>query len=177
MTISTPILFGPEERSLFGWVHQPDDGLQRATAILCPPVAREYISAHDTYRVLADALAERGITAIRFDYDGTGDSAGGEDDPERMDAYLGSIGYAIDLAERLGTTELALVGMRMGALLAAGAAAACPRVTRLVLWDPCVVRTGVPAGAIRPLPAPLRQVPPGERWHRDTGLRPVATVG
>jgi alpha-beta hydrolase superfamily lysophospholipase len=137
VTISTPILFGPEERPLFGWVHQPDDGLQRATAILCPPVAREYISAHDTYRVLADALAERGITAIRFDYDGTADSAGGEDDPERMDAYLGSVGHAIDLADRLGTTELVLVGMRMGALLAAGAAAVCPRVTTLVLWDPC----------------------------------------
>jgi len=137
MTVSTPVVFGPGERSLFGWVHQPEGRLSRATAILCPPLAREYISAHQAYRVLAEALAERGITALRFDYDGTGDSAGGDTDPGRMDAYLDSIGHAIELAQQLGTTELALVGMRMGALLAANAAERCPGVASLVLWDPC----------------------------------------
>ncbi len=134
---ATSLYFGPEDRPLFGWVHQPADGRSRGTVILCQPLIREYISAHYTFRMLAEVLAARGITAIRFDYDGTGDSAGTGDDPRRIDAALASIGHAVDLARRVGDGPLALVGMRMGALLAACAAEACGSVAGLVLWDPC----------------------------------------
>ncbi len=134
---ATPLYFGPEDRPLFGWVHQPGDGLSRGTAILCQPLLREYISAHYTFRMLAEALAARGITAIRFDYDGAGDSAGTDDDPGRIDAALASIGHAVALARSLGDGPLVMVGMRMGALLAACAAEACGSVAAVVLWDPC----------------------------------------
>jgi alpha-beta hydrolase superfamily lysophospholipase len=136
-TTATPLYFGPKDRPLFGWVHQPGDGLSRGTAVLCQPLLREYISAHYTFRMLAEALAARGITAIRFDYDGAGDSAGTDDDPGRIDAAVASIGHAVALARRLGDGPLALVGMRMGALLAACAAETCGSVTGVVLWDPC----------------------------------------
>jgi alpha-beta hydrolase superfamily lysophospholipase len=134
---ATSLYFGPEDRPLFGWVHQPVDRCSRGTVILCQPLMREYISAHYTFRTLAEVLAARGITAIRFDYDGTGDSAGTGDDPRRIEAALGSIGHAVDLARRVGDGPLALVGMRMGALLAACAAEACGPMSGLVLWDPC----------------------------------------
>ena len=137
MTTATPIFFGPADRPLFGWVHQPEGRMSRGTAVLCPPLHREYISAHYSLRVLAEQLAERDITAIRFDYAGTGDSAGSGADPGHMEASEASIDHALRLAEDLGTTELVLVGMRMGALLAARAAARSPRVAALVLWDPC----------------------------------------
>ena len=140
-TQATPLYFGPDDRPLFGWVHQPADGLSRGTAILCQPLLRQYISAHYTFRMLAEALAARGITAIRFDYDGTGDSAGEGSDPGRIAAALASVGHAVDLAHSLSTssdaTPLAFVGMRMGALLAARAAETSGPVSGLVLWDPC----------------------------------------
>ncbi len=136
-TPATPLYFGAEDRPLFGWVHQPADGRSRGTALLCQPLLREYISAHYTFRMLGEGLAARGITAIRFDYDGTGDSAGTGDDPGRMEAALASISQAADLARRVGDGPLALVGMRMGALLAACAAESCGSVAGLVLWDPC----------------------------------------
>ncbi len=136
-TKPTPLYFGPADRPLFGWVHQPGDGLSRGAVVLCQPLLREYISAHCTFRMLAEELATRGITAIRFDYDGTGDSAGEGSDSGRVEAALASIAHALDLARSLGSGPLALVGMRMGALLAAGAAQACGSVTGLVLWDPC----------------------------------------
>ena len=134
---STPLYFGPEDRPLFGWVHQPGDGRSRGTAVLCQPLLREYISVHYTFRMLAEALAARGISAIRFDYDGTGDSAGDGDDPGRIEAALASIDHAVELGRTLGDGPLALVGLRMGALLAACAAETSGPVAGLVLWDPC----------------------------------------
>jgi alpha-beta hydrolase superfamily lysophospholipase len=134
---ATPLYFGPEDRPLFAWVHQPGDGLSRGTAVLCQPLLREYISAHYTFRMLAEGLAARGITAIRFDYDGAGDSAGTNDDPGRIDAALASIGHAVALARRLADGPVVMVGMRMGALLAACASETCGSVAAVVLWDPC----------------------------------------
>lgn len=132
-----PVLFGDPERSLFGWVHQPEGRRARAAVVLCSPLARECFSVHDTYRVVAESLAGEGITAIRFDYDGTGDSAGGDGDPDRIKAYLASIRHAVELARDLGAENVALLGMRMGALLASLAAQDFEQVPALVLWDPC----------------------------------------
>ena len=72
----TQVWFGPETRPLFGWVSRPAGGLARGGAILCPPMGEEGRAAHRTFRRLAEELAAAGIVALRFDYDGTGDSAG-----------------------------------------------------------------------------------------------------
>ncbi len=132
---ATPLWFGPEERPLFGWAHQPPDGRANAAVVLCPPLARELTCTHYTYRLLAEALAEAGMLAIRFDYDGTGDSAGSDRDPGRVEAWLGSISEAIALARRCGAPDVSLVGMRVGALLAAVSAARLGGIDSLVLWD------------------------------------------
>jgi len=132
--------FGPADRPLFGWVHVPADGRAGAAVVLCPPLGLERSGAHSTYRLVAELLAARGLAAVRFDYDGTGDSAGAEDDPGRLAAWRASIDHAVDLARSVVSAPavpVALVGMRMGALLAAEAAARTPSVEALVLWDPC----------------------------------------
>jgi len=136
VTEGTPIWFGPDERPLFGWVHAPDNGRSDGAVVLCPPLARELTSAHFAYRRLARALAAAGLTAVRFDYDGTGDSAGDDDDPDRLGAWLASVDEAIALARRTGAERVSLVGMRIGALLALRAGA-CNEVSAAVLWDPC----------------------------------------
>ncbi len=74
---------------------------------------------------------------MRFDYDGTGDSAGDDGDPARVDQWLSSIGHAVTLARQSGARSVALVGMRMGALLAAAASRHLSAIDGLVLWDPC----------------------------------------
>jgi alpha-beta hydrolase superfamily lysophospholipase len=130
--------FGPADRPLFGWLHAPPDGQARGAVILCAPLAREHTSAHYTYRLLAESLARSGLLAVRFDYDGTGDSAGADEDPGRVEAWLSSIGHAVDLARASGAQSVSIVGMRMGALLAAAWAARSGGVESLVLWDPCV---------------------------------------
>jgi len=129
--------FGPPDRPLFGWVHAPDDGRCRGGVVLCPPLAREHTSAHYTYRTLAEALAAAGLLVVRFDYDGTGDSAGSDADPDRLESWLSSIGHAVDLAQAAGAGQVSIVGMRMGALLATAWAARRGDTHALVLWDPC----------------------------------------
>lgn len=89
--------------------------------------------------MLATQLERAGFTAMRFDYSGTGDS-GGESTAASLDDWLADIGLA---AERLrsvsGAPRLVVVGLRLGATLAALAAARGAVAARhLVLWDPVV---------------------------------------
>ncbi|MXG88237.1 hypothetical protein [Nocardioides flavescens] len=140
---STQVWFGPEDRPLWGWVSRPSDGTARGGVVLCPPVGEEGRAAHRTFRRLAEALAGRGLVALRFDYDGTGDSAGLQDEPDRVEAWLASIEAARQHLLDLGVPAepgVAAVGMRLGATLAGVHAAAGeePAFSSLVLWDPCV---------------------------------------
>lgn len=132
-----PLWFGPVERPLFGWVHYPPDRQAIGGVVLCPPLAREWVNAHYCYRVLAETAAQAGFFVLRFDYDGTGDSAGTDHDPDRVKAWLTSIEAAVGLARDAGCRSVSLVGMRMGALLAALSASRLGGLESVVLWDPC----------------------------------------
>jgi alpha-beta hydrolase superfamily lysophospholipase len=130
--------FGPEDRPLFGWLHVPEDGRARGGVLLAPTLGIEEVNARYAYRRLADRLAESGFAVIRFDYDGTGDSAGEGDEPGRVAAWLGSIRTGLELLRTLGLGRTSVVGLRMGATLAAEIVGSGPAtVDDLVLWDPC----------------------------------------
>ncbi len=88
-------------------------------------------------RQLATRLAISGIHSLRFDYYGTGDSAGTEleVDPAACETDVESAMEA--LADIAGTTRLTLIGLRAGANIAAHVAARrLADVEALVLWDP-----------------------------------------
>ena len=108
--------------------------------MLCPPLGFEFIAAYRTYRRLAEALADRGFLVLRFDYDGTGDSAGAGDDPDRQVAWEHSVVDAIAQIRAWGVQQVGVVGMRYGAALALAGAMTSGGVETLVLWD--AVTTG-----------------------------------
>jgi pimeloyl-ACP methyl ester carboxylesterase len=132
---ATELWFGPTERPLFGWLHAPAAGA-RAGVVLCPPLGRDYLQAHYALRRLAERLEARGFAVLRFDYDGTGDSAGARDDPGRVEAWLESVAVAAQVLRTSGVRRIAMCGMRLGATLAGVAALRDGSVDRLVLWDP-----------------------------------------
>lgn len=132
-----PVWFGPATRPLFGWFHAPPSGRARGGVVICPPFVREHLQAHYALRLLAEQLAAHELVVLRLDYDGMGDSAGDISDPRRVDAWLQSIREGMELVQSAGAKELSLVGMRIGATLAARAAADRPKVAQLVMWDPC----------------------------------------
>ena len=96
--IERPLWFGPADRRRFGWLSLPADGTATLGVVLCPPMGEEARSAHRTFRTLGAALAERGAVALKVDYDGTGDSVGAQDDPDRVAAWQQSIRDAITAA-------------------------------------------------------------------------------
>lgn len=140
---STPavIALGPPSAQMWGMHHQPSAGTSSRAlgVVLCPPLGWEMIASQRSHRALADLLCARGFHVLRFDYPGTGDSAGDETDPGRVRAWLESIGYAIEeLKRRSPVSEITLVGVRFGAWLAALYATqqqlAPPAA--LILWAP-----------------------------------------
>ncbi|MEO8904973.1 MAG: alpha/beta fold hydrolase [Polyangiaceae bacterium] len=131
-----PFWFGTVERPLFGWYHAPKHRTPRACVVMCNAFGHEAMVAHRTYRRLALRLAAEGFGVLRFDYDGTGDSAGDDGDDARVQSWLESIRLAVNEATALsGAREVVLFGTRLGALLAATYAARFP-VDSLVLLAP-----------------------------------------
>lgn len=126
MSISpSPFYFGPSERPLFGWLHLPNGSeCRNVGVVVCNPLGYEYVCAHRTIKHFARTAAANGWPALRFDYDGTGDSAGSDLDGERLRHWMRSIHAAIDeLKGRTGVHSICLVGIRLGATLAAIVAA------------------------------------------------------
>jgi pimeloyl-ACP methyl ester carboxylesterase len=133
-----PLYFGDSARPLFGMYHPPAG---RAAAVrnvvLCPSLGQEYIRAHRALRQLATQLARAGHHVLRFDYDGQGDSAGEAWEPT-LDTWVTNTGTAaLELRDTSGVADVVLVGIRLGAVVAARAAASVQPVD-LVLWDPAI---------------------------------------
>lgn len=135
---STPVWFGPEERPLLGWIDRPADDRARGAVVLCPPMGVELNFSQYILRVIAHELAEAGFVAFRFDYDGTGQSAGETNDPERVSAWLGSISHAVEHVRASGVPWVGAIGLRLGATLLANVAVGGCSLDALLLWDPCI---------------------------------------
>ena len=131
-----PIYFGPQDGRCFGWYHATH-APARVGLVVCPPLYHEMLAAHRSLQQLALRAAAAGLPTLRFDYHGTGDSAGSDLDPGRLAAWLTSTRAACEaLRRRSGVERVVLVGVRLGATLAAFAALQRFDVAGLVLWGP-----------------------------------------
>ena len=120
----------------FGWLHPApgDHGV-----VLCNPFGYDALCTHRGWRKLAERLAASGMPTLRFDYPGTGDADGDEDDPGRIDAWIDSIANAVRrLREWTGVATVSLAGLRLGGTLAAIAAQRVGDIDGLVLLAPPV---------------------------------------
>lgn len=138
--VRTPLYFRTERDPLFGWYHAPKERDSETTGmVICSPIGYEYISGHRAIRHLADRFAHDGIPTIRFDYQGTGDSAGTDEEPDRLSAWLESTRAAIrTLKEVSGCTRVGLIGVRIGSIMASLIAEESD-LACLILWAPCVM--------------------------------------
>ena len=134
-----PFYFGSSKRPLFGIHHPPTSAdVRQAGIVLCPAIGQDYMRTHRGLKQLAQQLAKAGFHVLRFDYFGTGDS-GGESVEAELAQWTADVGDAIDeLKDTAGVATVSLVGIRLGAALAALAALARPDIDQLVLWDPVV---------------------------------------
>ena len=103
---------------VMGWLTQGDDVPVLAACLLLPPIGYPYWSAHHTWRELAEALAHHGITSLRIDYHGTGDSAGTGWEPGRLAAWQQSHDASLAALRDLRPGPVGVVGLQLGASLA-----------------------------------------------------------
>lgn len=137
-----PFYFGTDDRRLFGIYEAPRRSSRRRAVLLCHPWGAEYIHAYRAMRQLAKMLSADGNHVLRFDYYGTGDSAGDMTETD-LDGWQADIRTAIEeLCDTAETSKVSLVGLRLGGALAAQAAVA-PGLSpeSLVLWDPVALGT------------------------------------
>lgn len=135
-----PLYFGTGQRRLFGILDPAQTrSSQPQAAVICYPWGPEYIFSHRALRHLSRQLAARGFNVLRFDYYGSGDSAG-DDSEMRLSGSCEDIVAAIEeLKDICDAKAVTLIGLRLGASLAAQIATSRRKdVTALVMWDPAV---------------------------------------
>jgi pimeloyl-ACP methyl ester carboxylesterase len=133
--VPEPCWIGSGAAALFGFLHTPSGTRCRSTAVvIVPPLGYEAICAHAALRRLAERIAETGFFVLRYDHPNSGDSAG---EGCSVLGLADGLSRAIaELRARSGATHVALVGLRLGALLALEAARDRPDVVAVVTWAP-----------------------------------------
>ncbi|OQB27598.1 MAG: Alpha/beta hydrolase family protein [Chloroflexi bacterium ADurb.Bin180] len=121
--------------ALYGCLSRALTSTRRTAVLLCYPWGDEYQRFHRAFRQLALLLNGAGFTVLRFDWTGCGDSAGEPADWTLERWRQDALTAAAALRERTEARPLAVVGLRLGATLAALAAPALPDLRALVLWD------------------------------------------
>jgi hypothetical protein len=134
------LYFGEKGRQLLGFHHAPVGKAQQTAVLCCHPAPQEYMRTYRAMRNMAESLSRSGLHVLRFDWSGTGDSAGDLRDT-RLETWHQDLCIAAEeLLDLSGAREIAIVGLRLGASVAARAcSSAHPLVADpLVLWDPVI---------------------------------------
>ncbi len=102
--------------------------------VICAPLGYENVIYHRQLAILARRLAADGRPTLRFDWPGTGDSAGDDRRGGLVAAHIDAVGMAVHaLREHTQVDEVDVIGLRIGAAFAAAAAARGGIAANLVL--------------------------------------------
>ncbi|KRG68958.1 hypothetical protein [Pseudoxanthomonas dokdonensis] len=130
----TPVYFGPPASPLFGVFHSPGAPL-RAAVLMCPPLLHEHMRSYRFFHQMAEQLAGSGLACLRFDYLGTGDSAGDDACHTPQQAAKDILLAASELRARAAGVPLLLLTIRGSALLATPLAHQL-QADAIWLWQP-----------------------------------------
>ena len=123
---------------VFAFLHRPAADNGRG-AVICAPLGEEMLWSRRVLVTFARELAAQGYAVLRFDYRGEGDSDRWFPESD-LSTRQEDTSFAVDSLRRLvpGTRDVTLVGLRLGASIAAAVAAERADIRQLVLWDPVI---------------------------------------
>ena len=125
-----------ESTPVRGILHRPPAGSRRGPSgvILLHGWSGCRLGPHRMFVKAARALSADGLTCLRFDFRGRGES-GGEATATTIAGMTRDAEHAVAALRAEGLERITLLGICSGGKVAIGAATACPSVTRLVLWS------------------------------------------
>ena len=133
-----PLWLGAGEQRLYAALHRSKAASPQLGLVLAPPLLHEQPRSRRLLTELATAFSEAGVPCLRFDYFGTGDSAGGGEQLE-FASMRRDLQHAAEALKVGGGVE------RIGVLAVRGAALPVSSWIRdggmaklLVLWEPVV---------------------------------------
>jgi pimeloyl-ACP methyl ester carboxylesterase len=164
-----PLYFGPQD-GLFGVLNEADGTTGRGV-LICAPLGYENVIYHRQLAILARRIAAKGTPTLRFDWPGCGDSAGDDLDPDLIPRSLASVQTAVDaLRDHAEVEHVDIVGLRIGATLAASIIGRTEHAGSLALWDPFPTGTAY----LRNLRAFERLARKSSAWTKDDSYESAA---
>lgn len=128
----------PQRGPFWAWWHPAVAAADTGTVVvIVPPWGREELCAHAALRDLAVSLASTGTGVLRLELAGSGDSGCVDDANAQAGQWVDQICRALDvLTTRCGARRVVLLGLRLGAALAALAASRRQDISGLVAVAP-----------------------------------------
>jgi alpha-beta hydrolase superfamily lysophospholipase len=121
---------------------QPEDATstpREAAVLLLPPWGFEEMCTRKFYRILAEHLAASGMPSLRFDYPGTGDSAGSPADEHALSDWVdAAIAASRQLKALSQRPRIILLGQGIGAMIAQLAGNRIEAVDAIVMLAPAL---------------------------------------
>jgi len=129
--------FGSASRQQVGVMQSPDPSAPRqASFLLLRPMGQEAVRTAAIYRVLSDRLARAGSQVLRFDFHGTGNSPGEEQD-QSMEGWIEDALAAHKHLSQAAPGPVHWFGMGLGAnIMLRAALRASDTPAQLVAWEP-----------------------------------------
>lgn len=131
-----PLWLGEPQRQLYAALHRPSGLPPVRGVLLVPPLLHEQPRSRRFITEMASAFAANGIAALRFDFFGSGDSAGSSDEM-RLSTMHADLHLAhAALRSHTGASRIAVMAWRAGALVAYDWMHRGGEASELILWEP-----------------------------------------
>jgi uncharacterized protein len=144
--METPVVFESKGEQIVGMLHLPEGHGRFPAALLLHGFTGTKVESHRMFVKISRALAGHGIASLRFDYRGSGDSAGNFEDMTIRSEVADALEAIKFLArhKQINSRRLALIGLSMGGAVAAYVVAREQhRVKSLVLIAPVAEGAGI----------------------------------
>lgn len=133
------VVFENAGQRIYGIIHRPINvGGTTAAVVICHGFGGNKCGKHRLYVRVANALASLGVTVLRFDYRGSGDSDGEFTEME-LESQVSDIIAAVRFLQNkpdIDENRIALLGRSLGGAMAVLAAAELKQIKALALWAP-----------------------------------------
>ncbi len=144
--IETPVTFECRGQQIVGMLHLPAGRKRVPGVLLLHGFTGTKVESHRMFVKLSRTLAHKGMASLRFDFRGSGDSAGNSEDLTIRSEVADSLEAIKFMArhKRINSRRLGLVGLSLGGAVASYVAGReRKRFAALVLWAPVAEGAGI----------------------------------